>query len=212
MTTDTPHLTSREAPLPATSSGFRRVAVILGAWFGASTTLGFSGVLVSLPRFAVPMLIWGTFIGCVFVYRRDAHVRAALGRVPLAIPIAWHAIVRTGYGLGIVMEGERGGLPRSFADIAGPGDIAVGLLALVALAFSGVRTKRARFVVLVWNWLALADIIAAFVAAQRVIVFGEGPVAFSAISYFPFAWLPTLVVPLVFATHIWIFARLRRIE
>lgn len=192
-----------------TSHGLRNIVLYLAAWFTAATALGASGVLLTLPRFFFPVVIWGSFFALLAFCRWGAAVRAALSRIPLAVPLIFHAIVRTGYGIGIILEGERGRLPKLFAEVAGPGDVVVGVLALGALFFAFRRTPTARITLLAWNVIAFADIVVALVLGQGEIMFGAGPAAFSAAAHFPFAWLPTFVVPLIVATHLWMFARLR---
>jgi hypothetical protein len=213
---EVPEMTSAtssiSAPVPDTSRGLRNITLYLAAWFAAATAFGASGALPTLPRFFVPVVIWSSFFALLSFYRWGTDVRAALARVPLALPLIFHAIVRTGYGIGIIIEGERGGLPKLFAEVAGPGDVAVGVLALVALGFSTMRTQSARIVLIAWNGLALADIVVALILGQGEIVFGSGPESFAAATRFPFAWLPTFFVPLIVATHVWMFARLRRFE
>jgi hypothetical protein len=198
-------------PLTLRTKGGRFVLLYLSTWFAFSTIFGASVRITELPRLVFPCLIWGLFGLCVLAYRLSSDARALLDRVPLTVPVAFHAVVRTGYGIGIVNAGARGALPSSFADFAGPGDIAVGVLAVLALFFAARPSQGSRFALLVWNAFGLLDILIVFVLAQRVVIFGAGPSAFAAMAHFPFAWLPTLVVPLVFATHLWLFARLRRI-
>jgi hypothetical protein len=200
------------ATLLESARGRRSVAVVLLCWFVAATALGASGVLPTLPRFAFPILVWGTFFCWLAMYKRSADVRTALSGIGLWVPLTFHAVVRTVYGIGIWYEGTRGGFPELFADVAGPGDVVVGLLALPALFFSNRRDRVARWVLFGWNALALLDIVIVFLLAQRVLVFGEGPSAFPAVQYFPYAWLPLFVLPLVFATHVWVFARLRQVQ
>jgi hypothetical protein len=210
--TSTPLTQTVNEPLPGEARGRRLVLGVLGSWLLASTVLGASGWLIALPKLAFPALMWGTFFVWVAIYRRSPDVRTALSRVGLWAPILFHLLVRTGYGIGIGIEGARGGFPKLFADVAGPGDIAVGVLAALALPFAWRRDTRARRLLWGWNALALLDIVVAFVLAQREIVFGAGPSAFPAVQQFPYAWLPTFVLPLIFATHVWVFARLRPVQ
>jgi hypothetical protein len=195
---------------PAPARGARLVVIVLITWFGLATWLAASGRLLLLPPIAFPVMVWGAFGACFALYKSVSSVRRALSRVPLIAPVAFHAIVRTGYGIGILVEGARGQLPASFANVAGPGDIAVGVLALSALVVMRRPSERARRLLFVWNAFGLLDMVVVVVAAQRVVLFGEGPRAFQAMAQFPYAWLPMFVVPLVIGSHVWLFARLRR--
>lgn len=205
-------ITSTTAPVPsaAVARGTAIIAIVLLTWFGLSSWLGASGQVLLLPPLAFPTMVWGTFGVWFALYWSAPAVRAALVRVPLVAPIVFHAVVRTGYGIGILVEGARGRLPASFANVAGPGDIAVGVLALGALAIALRPGDRTRRLLLAWNAFGLLDMLVVVVTAQRLILFGEGPAAFQGMAHFPYAWLPTFVVPLVLATHLWLFARLRR--
>lgn len=57
--------------------------------------------------------------------------------------------------------------------------------------------------------VALADILLAFVSAQRLILFVGDRQFLAAFDMFPFPLVPLFVVPLILATHALVFARLR---
>ncbi|MEP1209277.1 MAG: hypothetical protein ABJM29_05735 [Rhizobiaceae bacterium] len=87
-------------------------------------------------------------------------------------------------------------MPQDFAASAGYGDLASGILALLALA--ALHRKWAFAITLVWifNIVGTVDLINALRQAQ-------------AVPHFAAAWyIPTFLVPLLLVTHWMIFARL----
>lgn len=106
--------------------------------------------------------------------------------------------------------GASGELPEAFVRIAGPGDVVAGTLAVgAAIAASDLGSRRRRALVLAWNVIALADILAVVVTAQRLILFVQDPRKLGMMGRFPFATLPLFVVPMVLLTHLAVIARLR---
>jgi hypothetical protein len=91
-----------------------------------------------------------------------------------------------------------------FASVAGWGDLAVGITLLAVLAFPR------RPLVLAWNAFGLLDILIVFVTAQRLIVFVRDAKMLATFSQLPYSLLPVLIVPLVIATHLAIFFKMRR--
>jgi hypothetical protein len=121
--------------------------------------------------------------------------------------IAFH-IVRAPIGIGFLVLSARGDLPTEFAHKAGVGDIVVGLAAVALVAgLPLLATAVKPRVVLLWNALGLADIIMVMIVGQRLIFTSEGPNPLVQLSEFPFLVIPSFVVPMVFITHIAIFAQ-----
>lgn len=196
------------APPDALQRGRRTVWTVLGTWFIAATLLALAVPITSLPGPLVPTMILGTLLTWLGLYRASADVRAYLSTVPLWVPIAYN-VIRLPIGIGFLIESAAGRMPASVAIPGGWGDIAAGALALVVLPWSGAKTRLARRLVLCWNALALADILMVIFRAQRVILFGEGPSVMQNFAEFPYAWLPGFIVPMVLASHLWLFARVR---
>ena len=101
----------------------------------------------------------------------------------------------------------RGELPYAFAVPGGWGDIAIatGALALVLLVpdLAAHRTW-----VLTWNLLGFIDIVYVVVTAARLVF--ANPDSMSALLRLPLSLLPTFLVPLIIASHVFLFWRLRR--
>lgn len=202
-------MSSPTAVVPS-SRAFDPMAVWAGLalWSGAALVVALSGVVASLPRPLVPLLIWSPVLVGVALYRRSAALRAFVDTVDLRIPVLFH-VVRVPFGAAFLVEASAGRLPSSFAQIAGPGDIVAGLLALPAALLATRGDKTSRSLLLAWNVLGLVDILAVFLSAQRLLLVLRDERFFQAFQRMPFSVLPVLVVPLILLTHLVVFARLR---
>ncbi len=188
--------------------GRNLVLAVLSAWFAAGTLLGLSGVFLRVPRPIVAAIIAGTVACWVFIASRSPDIRAFLRQIDLRIPIAYQ-ITRVGWGAALMHAAAQGQLPHSVTDKAGPGDIAVGVLALVALVLVQRKETWAKRGVSLWNLLGAADMLMVVALVQHEIFFGEGVSAFSAMGPLHYTWLPTIVVPLVLVCHLLVFLRTR---
>ena len=89
-------------------------------------------------------------------------------------------------------------MPSSFSIVAGYGDLAAGLMAILALV--AIRQRWAAMIPLVWafNIVGALDLASALSHIE-------------AVPYFQSAWyIPTFVVPVLLITHVMMFARLLR--
>jgi hypothetical protein len=103
----------------------------------------------------------------------------------------------------------RGVLPRAFAVPAAWGDIAIAVGAtLLGLYWTPQHTGARRAMLYAWNALGLADIL--FVVASAAWRTRTAPASMVAFAHLPLLLLPALLVPLIIASHIVLFARLRR--
>ena len=194
---------------PSPAADHRFVWIALALWAVAAVALAQLRVVSMLPPPAVPLVIWSPVVAFVVAYRRSEALRGFVGALDLRVPVLYH-VVRVYYGAAFLAEMEAGRIPELFARVAGPGDIAAGLLALPAALLVARRDRLSRVLALAWNALALADILAVFVTAQYTLFVLGDRRFFDAFGRMPFALLPVLVVPLVLVTHGVIFLRLRR--
>ena len=110
----------------------------------------------------------------------------------LTIPHAFRYIGMVFLVPGVVAES----LPDGFATPAAYGDLATGLLALVALVLLRTNARGALAVVWLFNVVGTVDLLNAL-SHQEVV------------PYFGAAWfIPTFLVPLLLVTHFMMFARL----
>jgi hypothetical protein len=177
----------------------------LAVWALAAALVGASGVLGRLPRPAVQVILLGLTAAVLVAVRAAPALRAWAASEGLRTFVWLH--VSRFVGLYFLYLYGRGELPYAFAVPAGVGDVAVacGAVALVSLPRAG---ERFRVLVLVWNVLGLADILFVVAAAARLGT--ADPASMRALTRLPLSLLPTFLVPLIIASHVLIFLRLRR--
>ena len=179
------------------------VPAILGVWLLAATALGAAGALVHLlPPWPQVILISLTLLSLVSLWR-VGPVRRWATRVDARVFVAFHLTRFVGIYF-LVLYG-RGELPYEFAVIGGWGDIIVAMLAIPLIA-TGPPEGRRRSTYLAWNVVGLADILFVVATATRLAL--EDPASLAPMLRLPLSLLITFVVPIVIATHIWLFRRL----
>jgi hypothetical protein len=177
---------------------------VLIAWFFAAVALGDSGRLALLDPPA-PQILIAVLTGFLLLNGMVLPgLRAWLARLDLHRLIAVHLFRFV--GLWFVVLYGRGLLPYDFAVKGGIGDVVVATGAAVLLVVPALAARRT--VVLAWNVLGLADIL--FVVATAARLGMHDPSAMRMLLVMPLALVPTFLVPLVIATHVWIFERLAR--
>ncbi|MFO0628593.1 MAG: hypothetical protein U0325_23670 [Polyangiales bacterium] len=189
------------------SSPARAVSAAYALWGAAALAVAVSGALASLPAPAVPVLIWSPVVLSVVAWRRLPAVRDFADAIDLRVAVLGH-VGRVLFGALFLWEMRAGRLPASFAMLAGPGDIAAGLLAMPAAWLVTRGDRASRTLVRAWNLLALVDILAVFVSAQRMLFVERDLRFFALMRTLPYATLPVLVVPLILLTHLLVMQRL----
>jgi hypothetical protein len=194
--------------LPSPETKVRHAAALTFAgWALLAFVASTSGwISPEMPRPLFPLMIWSPVIAFVAAFRFSPPFRQWVLGWDLRWPILYH-FSRVLFGVWFLVLHARGALDSTFALVAGPGDIAAGLLALVAVRFVPLRTRRDGWVVGAWNALALLDILVVFATAQRIVFFGAGPLALAPLTTFPLGLVPSLVVPLILISHFAVFAQ-----
>lgn len=181
----------------------RLLAPALGAWFLAALGLSAADVLGGRAQL-VPVAVLGLTATLVAIYRRSDGFRAAVDAIDTRALILLH-VLRAPIGIWFLILHARGVLPGEFAIRGGWGDILAGLGALAVAAL--VRSKK---LVFAWNVFALLDIVVVVATGMKLAFVDRNPIQIAAFSIFPVAVLPFFIVPIVLATHVAIFARLRK--
>jgi hypothetical protein len=184
----------------------RLYPIVLIVWFFAAYALGDSGRLAVLEPPAPQVIIAGLtalLLGNSVVL---PGFRGWLASVDVRRLIAVHCTRFVGIYF-LVLHG-RGQLPYDFAVKGGWGDIAVATAAVALLVIPGLVERRG--VVLVWNVIGLIDIL--FVAATAARLAAADPSSMRALLHLPLSLLPTFLVPLIIATHVWLFWRLASVS
>jgi hypothetical protein len=179
----------------------RRLVIVAVAWFGAAFALGLSGLVGKAP-FLVPVIFFGTVTAGIVVYARRGEIRRALDDIDLRWPILLHTL-RAPIGAFLLLQGSRGVLPPLFANRAGPGDIAVGLLAAIVATMPSRRG-----VVAAWSVFGMADLALAFGTGQYLLFVVHDP-RVSLIGELPYTLLPAFLVPAMMLSHLLVLNRLR---
>lgn len=215
MSLDVPSAPSHPTPRPLSRSthdpGRRtgRIALaVLALWALTAVALSLSGVMRGAPPQVIPATILGCFATFALFYLRVPSFRQWVLGLDLRPLILYH-MIRIPFGVAFLIMHARDALPAAFAVPAGYGDIAAGAGAILAAFCVPAATRGRRRLVLLWNILALGDILMVFVLAQRVLIFGDFH-TMSSMLEFPFSTIPLFVVPMILITHVAIFARLRQ--
>jgi hypothetical protein len=191
------------------------VAAALAGWFCLVLAAGATGVLarpigpgvpgvgaaVFIPLSLLSLLVLGTAGG-----------RELVRRVPLAALVGVHSVRVLGISFVLLYWAKR--LPAPFALVAGWGDVAVGLLAilLALLLVRGADTAPKGLTVL-WNVLGLTDLAAAVTlgamsAPGPLQIFHQGPSS-AIMASLPWLLIPGFLVPSLAFIHLCTFYRLR---
>jgi hypothetical protein len=183
-----------------------RVLLALLVWLGLAVLAGAAGLLAAIgPPF--PQLVLAALtIVLLAACRWLPALRAWALAVDIRALVLFHATRFV--GLYFLVLYARGELPRAFAVPYGWGDILVAATALILAAGSPRRGPGGWWAYLVWNAVGLADILLVVATAARLGLTVPG--AMRALTILPLSLLPTFVVPIIIATHVVIFARLRQ--
>lgn len=185
------------------------IGIALVVWFGAALGLSMSGVFALLPGLVVSAIVWALVllvlacvwhIGPVNEWAMSVNLRA------LVLPHAARLV-----GVALLLLYWQGRLPRDLAIEGGLADILVAATAVaVGVSALPIRKDWQLRAALAWNVIGLADILAVTFIAGRYFVAGASSAL--QVTAFPLGVLPLFVVPLVIASHILLFDRLRRIS
>ena len=125
----------------------------------------------------------------------------------------WRALVeihliRAVAGVGFLLAGAHGRFPEQFAKMAGYGDIGVAVLGLLLILFVSPHLAIAPWLYGIWNTLGLLDILHVVIDAGHRAT--ANPASMMEILVPPFVLLPLFVVPILIASHIWLYERVFR--
>lgn len=180
------------------------VPSLLGVWLVGAIAVGGTGALVDLrPPWPQAILIGLTLLSLLALYRVDPVRSWALRVEPRAF-VAFHLTRFVGIWF-LVLYG-RGELPYEFAVVGGWGDIVVATAAIFLILAGPPSAKRRPFY-LAWNVVGLVDILFVVGTATRLAL--ADPTSMAPLLRLPLSLLITFVVPIVIATHVWLFRRLR---
>lgn len=181
-----------------------KVLGLLVAWFALAVVAVISGRAATLRPPAPQLVVVGLTAGLILLERRAGWLRASVAGLNVRGLVALH--LTRFVGIAFLVLGRRGALAAAFAVPAGWGDIAVASLAGLLLLAGGVPAGGRRTLYLVWNGLGLLDLVFVVVTAARLALADPG--SMRALFQWPLGLVPTFLVPLLLASHVWLFRRL----
>ena len=192
---------------PMCPVGSRTVLLGAAVWLLAACVVGASGLLhAARPPLPQVVLVVLTAAILALFWAPGPFRRWAL-TVDVRALVLLH--VTRVVGIYFLVLYERGELPYPFAVPGGWGDIAVATSALVVALASRPDTPTGRRVIMGWNVFGLWDILFVVVTATRLGL--ADPQSMRALLRLPLSLLPTFLVPIIIATHVIIFCRLRNL-
>ncbi len=179
----------------------------ISLWLWLITALFAGGKQWLTPLLGPPLqgLIFGLTALVLLLYFKTRLLRSWIDILDLRALVFFH--ITRFVGFYFLLLNQRGELPYAFAVPGGWGDIAVAVSALLVCLVplgEATRLRAIRF----WNIFGLMDILFVLFTAARLGL--QDPAQLRALTYLPLSLLPTFLVPLIIATHIIIFVRLRR--
>jgi hypothetical protein len=181
----------------------RFVVFGLLAWLCFALAVGVSGKIYNVSAPAVAATVWLLTGLALVACWKIPHIRHWVTDIDLRWLIAVH--LTRFVGAYFLVLAARGRLPDGFARPAGIGDIAIATSAVVILFVPQLLVSRR--VLLTWNGLGLLDILFVAFAALR---FGLRDLqSMAPLRELPLSLLPTFIVPLIIASHVLIFVRLK---
>lgn len=187
----------------------RRHPILIGivVWLAIVTVVGIAGIPQKLvpptPQIILAALTIALLVASVVYPPLRSWVLESDWRALVEIHL-----VRAIAGAGFLLAGSRGKFPEQFATMAGKGDIAVAILGLLVILLVSPHRSYAPFVYGLWNLLGLLDVLRVVVDATRIALVDRA--AMSELLQMPFVLLPLFVVPILIASHVWLFERIFR--
>ena len=180
-------------------------AFLVPFWLIATAFLAIAGVYARFEAFPPKVFLLGVFPAIAIVLVYFLFFRPFVERLSLRA-LTWLHIVRIPVELVLLWLFQYGLVPQVMTFEGRNFDILSGLSAPVAalLAFRGDKTNRV--LLIIWNFIALGLLANIVIVAllsfpspvQRLGL--EQPNV--GVAYFPFIWLPTIIVPVVLFAHL----------
>ena len=181
------------------------VRIFFWAWFGGAIAAGHFQILQRAPAVITPVATVGIALLLLVVYSRVSAVRRWLDTLDVRALVLIHVTRFT--GIYLLMLHQRGVLPRGFAMPGGVTDIIVATMAL-PIALAPLPDQARRRAVVIWNVVGFLGLAIATIGLARIGL--SHPTELRTLTYLPLSLLPTFLMPLLIATHVIIFDRIRR--
>ena len=191
--------------MPRTQSHPTLYLVVAALWFVGAIALAASGQLAALAP-PIPQAIFGGLTAAVILSGvAFPGFRVWVAGLNIRQIIFFH--VTRFVGIWFLILAARGELPGAWAIPAGWGDIAIATAALLITLF--VPDLHAhRGLVMGWNLLGLLDLLFVVATAARTAMLDRAGMA--TLMHLPLAMVPLFFVPLLIASHVLLFFRVRK--
>jgi hypothetical protein len=189
------------------------LAGIAGAWIGLCAAVAAAGMLAITKPFPVIGIFVGPPLAAAAIATAWPAARRAMLSVPMPLMIGLN-IGRVFAVLFLLLAAE-GRLAGPFPHSAAWGDIITGVVAVPLLWLTTETGAKHTIAVAAWNLFGAADLVAAIAfgvtsaAGSPLQIFHAGPGS-EAMQYLPWAFVPTVLVPLWLVLHAVIWVQLRR--
>jgi hypothetical protein len=177
---------------------------MLTAWLVLALAAGASGRMASLRPPAPQLVLAALTIALIVLERQAGWLRAWVAAVDVRVLVGLH--LTRFVGIAFLLLGQRGELPAAFAVPAGWGDLVVASLAGLLLLGGVAPGGGGRRLYQVWNGLGVLDLVFVVLTATRLSL--ADPESMRALFRMPLSLVPTFLVPLLLASHLWIWRRL----
>jgi len=184
-------------------------AAVLAAtvWLILAFAAGATGFFLRLPFPGPQLIILGLVVLTLVAGLVPSRLRAWIDAIPLRVLVGVNATRFIGITfLVLVAQGQ---MNQTFADRAGWGDIATAILAIALVVTWAPITPARRLLYHAWNAFGFLDLVVAVGTATAVTLSGATP-GVERVLTLPLSIVPTFLVPLFLANHVFIFRRLVR--
>ena len=182
-----------------------RITFILLAWLTLASIAGATGRVGALQPPVPQLIVLGLTVILLALERWDGWFREWVAATDTRAFVAIH-VTRLAVGVAFLVLGREGRLPLAFSVPAGWGDVIVGFLAGSLVLGGGVTSATRHKLYHAWNLLGLVDLLFVVASAARQAM--ANPDGMAALLSFPMSLVPTFLVPILLASHAWIFLKL----
>jgi hypothetical protein len=176
-------------------------------WLILAIAAGATGFFLRLPFPGPQLIILGLVVVTLVAGLVPSRLSAWIDAIPLRVLVGVNAT--RFIGIAFLVLAARGQMNQVFADRAGWGDIATAILAIALVVRWAAITPARRLLLHVWNALGFLDLAVAVGTATAVTLTGVTP-GVERLLTLPFSIVPTFLVPLFLANHVFVFRRLVR--
>lgn len=197
-------MTASTLPAPRLPGAAVLVATL---WLILAIAAGATGFFLRLPFPGPQLIILGLVVLTLVAGLVPSRLRDWIDAVPLRVLVGVNAMRFV--GIAFLVLAAQGQMNQVFADRAGWGDIATATLAIALVVTWAPITPPRRLLLHAWNALGFVDLVIAVGTATAVTLTGATP-GVERLLTLPLSIVPTFLVPLFLANHVFIFRRLGR--